>query len=139
METSIVLTQAAAGLWYAQPLNRDTGTVDTKLATFLTDTGCHSHVQQEYIWMGKDRQAALDQVVTWNYHLPPHISRPNPKSYKKFDHNQIWTQPLHVDFPEHTHLARTSPRLVISPSGSTRSSLKDTQTTGEHVFKITET
>ena len=94
---------------YAQPLNRDLGLADNKIETFLTNTGGHSHVQQKHTWKGTDCQAALDHVVTWNYHLPPHITKPNPKSHKKFDHDQIWTQLPHMDCPEQTHPARTPP------------------------------
>jgi len=76
---------------YAQPLNKDLGTADNKLEHFLKSTGGHSYAQQEHTWKGKGCQAALDHVITWNYYLPPQITKPNPKSHKKFDHNQIWT------------------------------------------------
>jgi len=85
------------------------GTPDIRLATFLTNIGGHTLIKQGYTWIGKECQAALDHVVTWNYHLPLQFSRPNPKSHKRFDHNQIWTQLPQIDFPEHTHPARTSP------------------------------
>jgi len=52
---------------------------------------------------------ALDHVITWNYHLPPSTTAPNPKSHKKFDHNQIWTQLPHLDFPKLAKAARTTP------------------------------
>jgi len=48
-------------------------------------------------------------VITWNYHLPPQVAKPNPKSHKKFDHNQIWTQLPHLDFPRLANPARTTP------------------------------
>jgi len=53
--------------------------------------------------------AALDHVVTWNYHLSPHVTKLNPKSHKKFDHNQTWTQLPHINFPKQAHPARTPP------------------------------
>ena len=59
--------------------------------------------------MGKGCQAALDHVITWNYYLPPQITKPNPKSHKKFDHNQIWTQLPHLDLPKLANPARTTP------------------------------
>jgi len=71
---------------YAQPLNKDIGTADNKLERFLKNTSGHSYTQQEHTWKGKECRAALDHVLTWNYHLPPKISRPIPKSHKKFDH-----------------------------------------------------
>jgi len=94
---------------YAQPLNRDIKIADNKLETLLTNTGGHSHIQQRHTWRGKECQAALDHVPTWNYHLPPDVTKPNPKSHTKFDHNQIWTQLPHMDFPEQTHPARIPP------------------------------
>ena len=77
---------------YAQPLNRDLGMADNKLEHFLNSTGGHSYAQQEHTWKGKGCQAALDHGITWNYHLSPQITKPNPKSHKKSDHNQIWPQ-----------------------------------------------
>jgi len=93
---------------YAQPLNKDIGTADNKLKQFLEDTSGHFHAQQEYTWKGKECRAALDHVLTWNYHLPPLTVRLNPKFHKKFDHCQIWTQLPHLDFPKETHTARTT-------------------------------
>jgi len=90
-------------------MHKDIGTADNKLEHFLSSTGGHSHTQQEHTWKGKGCQAALDHVVTWNYHLPSHIARPNPKSHKKFDHYQIWTQLPHMDFPKQANPARTTP------------------------------
>jgi len=94
---------------YAQPLNKDIGTADNKLEHFLSSTGGHSYAQQEHTWKGKGCQAALDHVITWNYYLPPQVTKPNPKSHKKFDHNQIWTQLPHLDFPKLANPAWTSP------------------------------
>jgi len=94
---------------YAQPLNKDLGMADNKLEHFLNSTGGHSYPQQEHTWKGKGCQAALDHVITWNYYLPPQTSKPNPKSHKKFDHNQIWTQLPHLDFPKLANTARTTP------------------------------
>jgi len=94
---------------YALPLNKDIGTADNKLEHFLSSTGGHSHTQQEHTWKGKACQVALDHVVTWNYHLPPHVAKQNPKFHKKFDHNQIWTQLPHMDLPKQETPARTTP------------------------------
>jgi len=94
---------------YAQPLNRDLGMADNKLEHFLNSTGGHSYAQQEHTWKGKGCQAALDHGITWNYHLSPQITKPNPKSHKKSDHNQIWTQLPHLDFPKLANSARTTP------------------------------
>ena len=94
---------------YAQPLNKNTGMADNKLEHFLSSTGGHSYVQQEHTWKGKGCQAALDHVITWNYHLPPQVAKPNPKSHKKFDHDQIWTQLPHMNFPRLANPARTPP------------------------------
>jgi len=77
---------------YAQPLKRDIGTADNKLEHFLENTSGHFHAQQEYTWRGKECRAALHHVLTWNYHLPPQTARLIPKSHKKFDHCQLWTQ-----------------------------------------------
>jgi len=93
----------------AQPLDKDLGTADNKFEHFLSSTGGHSYAQQEHTWKGKGCQAALDHVINWNYHLPPSTTTPNPKSHKKFDHNQIWTQLPHLDFPELANTARTTP------------------------------
>jgi len=71
---------------YAQPLNKDIGTADNKLEHFLKYTSGHLHAQQEYTWKGRECRAALDHVLTWNYHLPPQTARQIPKSHKKFDH-----------------------------------------------------
>ena len=93
---------------YAQPLNKDIGTADNKLENFLQNTSGCFHTQQEPTWQGKECRAALDHVITWNYHLPPQAARPIPKSYKKFDHCQVWTQLPHLDFPKQTNMARTT-------------------------------
>ena len=93
---------------YAQPLNKDLGTADNKLEHFLESTSGHFYAQQEHTWKGKECRAALDHVLTWNYHLPPQISKPIPKSHKKFDHCQIWTQLPHLDFPKQANTARTT-------------------------------
>jgi len=93
---------------YAQPLNKDLGTADNKLEHFLKNTSGHFYAQQEHTWKDKECQAALDHVLTWNYHLPPHTTRPIPKSHKKFDHCQIWTQLPHLDFPKRAHTALTT-------------------------------
>jgi len=45
----------------------------------------------------------------WNYYLPPQVTKPSPKSHKKFDHNQIWTQLPHLVIPKLANPARTSP------------------------------
>jgi len=96
-------------LWdYAQPLNKDLGTADNKLEHFLNGTSGHFYAQQEHTWKGKECQAALDHVLTWNYHLPPQTTKPNPKSHKKFGHCQIWIQLPHLDFPKRTNTARTT-------------------------------
>ena len=94
---------------YAQLFNKDIGMADNKLEHFLSSTGGHSYVQQEHTWNGKWCQAALDHVITWNYHLPPQVAKLNPKSHEKFDHNQIWTQLPHLDFPRLANPARTPP------------------------------
>ena len=88
----------------AHPLNKDLGTADNKFGHFLNSTGGHSYAQTEPTWKSKGCQAALDHVITWNYHLPLALQTavPNPKSLKKFDHNQIWTQLPHLDFPKHS-------------------------------------
>jgi len=83
---------------------------DNKLEHFLNSTGGHSYAQQVHTWKGKGCRAALDHVITWNYYLPPQTTKPNPKSHKKFDHNQIWTQLPHLDFPKLANTARTTPR-----------------------------
>jgi len=93
---------------YAQPLNTDLGTADNKLEHFIKNTSGHFHAQQEHTWKGTDCRAALDHVLTWNYHLPPQTTRPLPKSHKKFDHCQIWTQLPHLDFPKQANTARTT-------------------------------
>jgi len=93
---------------YAQPLNKDLGTADNKLEHFLKSTSGHFYAQQEHTWKGKECRAALDHVLTWNYHLPPQTAKPNPKSHKKFDHCQIWTQLPHLDFPKRANTARTT-------------------------------
>ena len=93
---------------YAQPLNKDIGTADNKLEHFLQNTSGCFHTQQEPTWKGKECRAALDHVITWNYHLPPQAARPIPKSHKKFDHCQVWTQLPHLDFPKQTNTARTT-------------------------------
>jgi len=105
------LNSAHQGCWwdYAQPLNEDVGMADNILEHFFSSTGGHSHVQQEHKWKGKGCQAALDHVITWNYHLPPQVAKPNPKSQQKFDHNQIWTQLPHMAFPKLDNPARTPP------------------------------
>jgi len=84
---------------YAQPLIKDIGMADNKLDHFLSSTGGHSYVQQEHTCKGKGCQAALDHVVTWNYHFLPQVAKPYPKSHKKFDHNQIWIQLPYLDSP----------------------------------------
>jgi len=94
---------------YAQPLNKDIGMADNKLEHFLSSTRGHSYAQQEHTWKGKGCQVALDHVITWNYYLPPQVTKPNPTPHKKFDHNQIWTQLPHLDFPKLAIPARTSP------------------------------
>jgi len=94
---------------YAQLLNKEIGTAENKLQHFLSSTGGHFHIQQEHTWEGKACQAALDHVVTWKYHLPPYVAKLNPKSHKRFDHYQIWTQLPHMDFPKQANLARTPP------------------------------
>ena len=94
---------------YAQPLNRDLGTADNKLEHFLSSTGGHSYAQQEHTWRGKGCQAALDHVITWNYHLSPSTTTLDPKFHKKIDHYQIWTQLPHLDFPKLAFTARTIP------------------------------
>jgi len=95
---------------YAQPLNdKIIRTADNKMEHFLSSTGGHSHTQQENTWKGKGCRAALDHVFTWNYHLPPHVAKPKPKSHKKFHHNEICTQLPHMDFPEQENPARTTP------------------------------
>jgi len=48
-------------------------------------------------------------VPTWNYYLPPQVTKPNPKSHKRFDNNQIWTQLPNLDFPKLANPAQTSP------------------------------
>jgi len=48
-------------------------------------------------------------VITWNYYLPPQITKPNSKSHKKIYHNQIWTQLPNLDFPKLANPARTTP------------------------------
>jgi len=93
---------------YAQPLNRDIGTADNKLEHFLENTNGCFHTQQEHTWKGKECRAALDHAITWNYHLPPSVAKPIPKSHKKFDHCQVWTQLPHPDFPKQTNTARTT-------------------------------
>jgi len=93
---------------YAQPPNKDMGTADNKLEHFLKNTSGHYHAQQEYTWIGKECRAALDHVLTWKYHLPPQTARPIPKSHKKFDHCQIWTQLPHLNFPKQANTARTT-------------------------------
>ena len=75
---------------------------------FLKNTSGCFHAQQEHTWLGKECRAALDHVITWNYHLPPQTARPIPKSHKKFDHCQVWTQLPHLDFPKQTNAARTT-------------------------------
>jgi len=82
---------------------------DNKLEHFLNSTGGHFYAQQEHTWKGKGCRAALDHVLTWNYHLSPQITKPNPKSHPKFDHYQIWTQLPHLDFPKLANTARTTP------------------------------
>jgi hypothetical protein len=82
---------------------------DNKLEHFLSSTGGYSYVQQEHTWKGKGYQVALDHVITWNYHLPPQVVKPSPKSHKKIDHNQIWTQLPHLDCPRLANPARTPP------------------------------
>jgi len=94
---------------YAQPLNKDLGMADNKLEHFLNSTGGHPYAQQEHTWKGKGCQAELDHVLTWNYYLTAQITKPNPKSHKKFDRNQIWTQFPHLDFPKLANTARTTP------------------------------
>jgi len=94
---------------YAQPLNKDIGMADNKLEHFLNSTGGHSYAQHEHTWKGKGCRAALDHVLTWNYHLPPQITKPDPKSHIFFDHKQIWTQLPHLDIPKLANTARTSP------------------------------
>jgi len=94
---------------HAQPLNRDLGMADNKFEHFLSSTGGCSYTQQENTWKGKRCRAALDHVISWNYHLPPSTTTPNPKSHKKFDHHQIWTQLPHLDFPKLAYTARTTP------------------------------
>jgi len=93
---------------YAQPLNKDIRTADNKLEHFLKNTSGHFHAQQEYTWIGKECRAALDHVLTWNYHLPPQTARLIPKSHQKFDYCQIWTQLPHLDFPKRANTARTT-------------------------------
>jgi len=101
------------GRWdYAQPLNKDIGIADNKLEHFLSSTGGHSYVQQEHTWKGKGCQAALDHVITHItriYHLTPLVAKPNPKSHKKFDYDQIWTKLPHMDFPKLDNPTRTPP------------------------------
>jgi len=82
---------------YAQPLNMDVGMADNELEHFLNSTGGHSYAHQEHTWRGKECRAALDHVLTWNDYLPPQTTKPNPKSHKKFDQSQIWTQIPHLD------------------------------------------
>jgi len=95
---------------YAQPpLKKDIGTADNKLEHFLSSTGGHSHIQQEHTWKGKGCKTVLDHVITWNYYLPLQVTKQNPKSHKKLNHNQIWTQLPHLDFPRLANPARTSP------------------------------
>jgi len=79
------------------------------LVHFLSSTGGCSYAQQKHTWKGKGCQAALDHVITWNYHLPPQVVKPNLESHKKFDHNQICTQLPHLDFPRLANPARTPP------------------------------
>jgi len=93
---------------YAQPLNKDIGTADNKLEHFLKNTSGCFHAQQEHTWKGKECRAALDHVLTWNFPLPPQTARPIPKSHKKFDHYQMWTQLPHLDFPKQANTARTT-------------------------------
>ena len=119
---------------YTQPLNKFIvrfpyiGEADNKLDTFLTDTGEYSHVRKYYTWKGKSCQAALDHVVTWYYHLPPHVSRPSPQSHKcstttKLGHNSLtWTS--------QNILIQLALPPQISPSGSTLSFSKDTRMIG---------
>lgn len=130
------LNCAHSGCWwdYAQPLNRNLGIADNKFETFLNNIGGHSHRKQEHTWRGKDCQAALDDAVTWNYHLPPHVTKPNPKSHKKklttikFGRNYpTWTSPNTRTRHALTH--RTFPR------GLTLSSSKDMRTSGELELK----
>jgi len=82
---------------------------DNTFEHFLSSTGGHSYIQQEHTWKGKGCRAALVHVKTWNYHLPPSTATPNPKSHKKFDHYQIWTQLPHLDLPKLAYTARTTP------------------------------
>ena len=82
---------------------------DNKLEHFLSSTGGHSYAQQDRMWKGEKCQAALDHVITWNYHLPPSTTTPNPKSHKQLDHKQIWTQLPHLDFPKLANMAQTTP------------------------------
>ena len=79
---------------------------DNKLEHFLKNTSGCFHAQQEHTWKGKERRAALDHVLTWNYHLPPQAARPIPKSHRKFDQCQVWTQLPHLDFPKQANTAR---------------------------------
>ena len=75
---------------------------------FIKTTNGHFYAQQEHTWTGKECRAALDHVLTWNYHLPSPATRTLPKSHKKFDHSQIWTQLPHLDFPKQACTARTT-------------------------------
>jgi len=58
---------------------------------------------------GRERGAKRYWIMTWNYYLPPQVTKQNPKSHKKLNHNQIWTQLPHLDFPRLANPARTSP------------------------------
>ena len=78
------------GRWdYAQPLNKDIGTADKKLEHFIKSTNGNFYTQREHTWKGKDCRAALDHVLTWNYHLPPQVTRTLPESHKRFDHTNM--------------------------------------------------
>jgi len=90
---------------YAQPLNKDIGTADNKLEHFLKNTSGHFYAQQEQTWKGKECRAALDHALNGTTTSHP---RPMPKSHKKFDHCQIWTQLPHLDFPKRANTAWTT-------------------------------
>jgi len=49
----------------------------------IKNTSGHFYAKQEHSRKGKECRAALDHVLTWNYHLPPQTTRTLPKSLKE--------------------------------------------------------
>ena len=70
-------------IYYLGYLNKDIGTADNKLENFLQNTSGCFHTQQEPTWQGKECRAALDHVITWNYHLPPQAARNGNRQSRK--------------------------------------------------------